>query len=120
MAELTQEAGRAPMVFGLQTAANLFRKLLWERDQLHRAMAPENYRYPDVTPIYLAFNCAITAWHLIDWIWADATDEQKEKLAATYGFQQSEGLGTFKNALLKMIPELAACSDIANGSKHFE
>lgn len=107
-------------VFGLKTAANLFQKLLWEREQLHRAMAPENYRYPDVTPIYLAYNCAITAWHLVDWVWAAASDEQRAQLAQRHNFPLSDGAKAFKKTLLQAVPELAACSDIANGSKHFD
>lgn len=123
MAKPAPEREPLPNVFGLRTAPNLFRKLLWEREQLHRALAPEIYRYPDVGPIYVAFNCAVTAWHLVDWVWADATDTQRATLASTYGlcqFKGRKGRKGFSEALCERVPELAACHDIANGSKHFQ
>jgi hypothetical protein len=120
MSNLKDAGRRVNAVFGLRSAQHLFKKLVWEHEHFRHAMAADNYRYPDPSPIYWAFNCAVTAWHLVDWIWADATDEQKAKLASTYGFNQADGRDAFAKALLDLVPELAACSDIANGSKHFK
>ena len=110
-------------VFLLNSAADLCRKLHWERNRLQEALAYENYRFPDPTPAYMALNCAITAWHLADWTWQTADDDQRKALANILGFSltvdERRNLDKFYDALGAKYPELLACRDIANGSKHF-
>lgn len=107
-------------IFGLQTAPNLFGKLLWEQEQLDRSLSPYTYRYPSVEPIFHVYNCAITAWHLTDWLWESASEPQRKMLAEKFSFDCSKGRRAFAFALTRSLPELAACRDIADGSKHAE
>ena len=62
-----------------------------------------------------AFNFAITAWHLTEWIWksheAKSPDQSVRFGART--FQE------FRKVILGGCPELRICRDLANGAKHF-
>jgi hypothetical protein len=110
-------------VFGLATPSALFRKFAWERDRLQIALAPENNKFPAQEPLYIAFNCAVTAWHLADWVWQSANDEQRAMLEERLAFKRTgnerTSLHAFNDALGKDFPQLAACREFANGSKHF-
>lgn len=106
-------------VFLLDSAAALFQKLHWERNNLQHALAPENYKFPDQTPAYIAFNCAVTAWHIADWTWHTADADQKRALAERMAVPQFKDLHAFYGDLGEVYPELKACRDLANGSKHF-
>ncbi|MGE0079355.1 MAG: hypothetical protein AB7S48_15955 [Bacteroidales bacterium] len=61
----------------------------------------------DILSSRLAINCALTAWHLTDWIY----EEYKDRL----GFNN---IGVFRKSL--NCDSLLLMHDIANGSKHFE
>lgn len=61
----------------------------------------------DILSSRLAINCALTAWHLTDWIFV----EHNEKL-------KYSDLGTFRSSL--KCGSLLLMHDIANGSKHFK
>ena len=68
-----------------------------------------------------AFNCALTAWHLTDWVWVahfrdDSAARQKIGLAA--GGHHSELKREFNKYVADQSPELRLCQDIANGLKH--
>lgn len=55
----------------------------------------------------IAINCAMTAWHLTDWVF--------KEYAAQHGYND---LGNFRLSL--DCPSLLIMHDIANGSKHLE
>lgn len=100
---------RLPHVIALSTTTHLYYKLMWEvkgvkRDKDHRTAA------------YRAFNCAITAWHLSDWIW-DETRDSNEDFAQEFGHPVRE-LEEFQEALRGQCRELRLCYWIATGSKH--
>ncbi|MBR1332828.1 hypothetical protein [Bradyrhizobium ottawaense] len=59
-----------------------------------------------------AFNAAVTAWHLCDWVFNDMTAEQREKL----GFKK---LGDLQTYVRKHCRELHLCRQAATASKHW-
>ncbi|SRR6266851_1202949 len=65
-----REAAQPPrQVFALATPAHMLEKLWWEIEQLKRSLEPDDrYRISGVAT-YHAFNCAITSWHITDWVW---------------------------------------------------
>src|SRR5207253_11541 len=71
-------------------------------------------------PAYHAFNCAVTAWHMTDWIWQTATAEDRayllSKLAAPATGKSN--FGAFTGELVKRHRVLHICRQIATGSKH--
>ncbi len=58
-----------------------------------------------------AFNCAVTAWHITDWMHV-----AQLRTASV----NSKSLGNFQKQLIDDCFELGICKDLANGSKHFK
>lgn len=109
-----KRAGR-PATYGLETSLDLFRKLEWEVD--HYKHASEN----DADELYFhAFNAAVTAWHIADWVWKDLSPEQRQQLEKDWGKKLRENGGDFKGTLRLKNRDIAICREIATASKHFE
>ncbi len=58
----TVEVPGQPHTFALASARDMLRKLEWEVAELAR---------PDFYTVYRAFNTAVTAWHLTEWVWRE-------------------------------------------------
>jgi hypothetical protein len=73
-----ESASPADKVFVLSTPAHMLQKLAWEVAKLRETIAepPEKIAYMHA-PAYIAFNCAVTAWHIADWAWQTADAEQR-------------------------------------------
>lgn len=108
--------------FALEDGHDLLNKLAWEIDRLRREI--DRFRSepepPEGTPkwyarikreveelSYGAFNCAVTAWAVSDWLYADT---KFEHCAPT--------LGQFQRECRERCDALRFCYLIANGSKH--
>ena len=65
---------------------------------ISRALQPKQWR---------AFNCAVTAWHIADWLWRDLRADGRDV-----------GKKQFQNAAQERCRELKLCRHIANASKH--
>jgi hypothetical protein len=90
--------------FDIHTAADFFDKLQQEYQDF--VDDPLSSRH--------AINCALTAWHLIDWTWAG----HKEVVR---GLEPSiKTKHEFVRYVISQCPELAIMQCIANGSKHFQ
>ncbi len=103
---------KAQKSFGLRDSRDMLEKLRWELSSLF-------CRQPyDVTACkYHAFNCAVTAWHITDWVWHDITPDVKERLGQK--IQKSlKRCKDFQNYVCKACPSVNLCRQIANGSKH--
>lgn len=59
-----------------------------------------------------AFNAAVTAWHLCDWVFNDMTAEQRAK----FGFKK---LGDLQNHARQNCRALHLCRQAATASKHW-
>jgi hypothetical protein len=104
-------------VFALATPAHMLDKLYWEIRELKRALAEPPARIRDThAPSYHAFNCAVTAWHLVDWCWEAASESLRQDMARAFG--RSVDIGAFKEGLTQKYRPLRICQQIANGSKH--
>jgi hypothetical protein len=58
-----------PNVFGMNEPQHMFAKFAWELQHLTTCMSvwEDHGGYPE--PIFRAFNTAVTAWHISDWLW---------------------------------------------------
>ena len=54
-------------VFAMNEPQHMLSKLIWEIQRLTDAMSVWNDKFPE--PIFMAFNTAVTAWHITDWLW---------------------------------------------------
>ncbi len=92
--------------YDLQTPLDLLRKL--GRELL--AFRQDAERQSDH-----AYNFAITAWHLTDWLW------QYDK-AQNPGAEKCFGCASrrsFQAKICEQSPDIKICTELANGSKHF-
>lgn len=99
--------------FAIHTAGHMLGKLAWEIANLERASQGDDPF--DVR--YMAFNCAITAWHISDWAWEEIDAAVKRDLSARAGGRIAD-VGTFQSFLRRQCQALHLCRQIATGSKH--
>jgi hypothetical protein len=104
---------------------HMLSKLLWEIRELTDVMSvwTENEEFP--VPIFIAFNAAVTAWHITDWLWQSRA-QTRALLAERYKIEFSEGtqnglrvgLERLQSSVAADCRALHVCREIANGSKH--
>lgn len=100
--------------FGLESCRDLLSKLEWEIEGLRSTQTS------DVSSlIYQAFNGAVTAWHLADWVWGDMTGEQRVAICNEWGLV-ARSIGEFRHGLRKNNWAVALCREIATASKHVQ
>jgi hypothetical protein len=75
----------------------MLRKLEWETHE---------FQQPDIYATFRAFNVAVTAWHLADWVWRELPPASRSRI------------GSSKKDFERFCPDLSLCRLIANGSKH--
>jgi hypothetical protein len=93
----------AAHTFGIEGCRDLLGKLEWEIACFKAVNKPPELQYH-------AFNCAVTAWHLTDWVWRDLRRSKKTL--------PGERLSDFKQSCASQSPALHLCGFIANASKH--
>jgi hypothetical protein len=100
-----------PNAFGIQSSSDMLMKLQRDFDRLARSLKPW-----DTTDHGL--NVAMTAWHLIDWVWAEI--KHSPTRLADLGIQGEGGKAfeAFKDYVLNACPELRYCQIIATSAKH--
>ncbi|MFC0343406.1 hypothetical protein [Epilithonimonas hispanica] len=59
----------------------------------------------------IALNCAMTAWHLHEWIYKDYKHTQLKAV---------KNIGDFKDKIKILCPSLKIMQDLCNGTKHTE
>jgi hypothetical protein len=99
---------------GLDSPADLLAKLNWEILQLGHVII-EN----ETVASYRAFNCAVTAWSITDWVWNSAPAQLRERFRAESPNPKARGGEPLASLLRQQCRELAICQQLANGSKHF-
>lgn len=97
---------KAQKSFGLHDSRDMLAKLRWELQNLFCRQ-----RYDIAACKYHAFNCAVTAWHVTDWLWQDISLELKNK-------KQWKRIQDFQRDVRKECPALALCYEVGRGSKH--
>src|ERR1700677_1002114 len=98
---------------GLESPRDLLAKLDWEIVQLGHVTADQT------VASYRAFNCAVTAWSITDWVWYSAPNDLRERFRRESPKPQARGGEPLASLLRQQCRELAICQQLANGSKHF-
>jgi hypothetical protein len=89
---------RSRLSFNITNSKDFLAKLLEDFEDFKK----------DDTSSRLAINCAMTAWHLSDWIYFE------------YKFDKVSKLFDFQESIKSTCPSLQVMHDITNGSKHFK
>jgi hypothetical protein len=98
---------------GLDSPTDLLAKLRWEIVQLGLPIDEQ------AVASYRAFNCAVTAWSISDWVWKSASADLRRRLRAESPKPDANDAECFASLLRQQSRELAICQQLANGSKHF-
>ena len=104
-------------VFAMVTPYHYLRKLHWEVEGLRKSTVPSADFDAHLTAAYHAFNCAITAWHMVDWVWESLDAAERQELSKSLGMQVADG-SLFRNSMRSASRAINCCRDIATGSKH--
>jgi hypothetical protein len=114
-----------PNVFGLNEPQHMVSKLYFELLQLmdSGSVWKENGSFPE--PLFFAFNTAVTAWHITDWLW-ESRESTRVLLKTRFQFDYNEwslrgrntGLNLFQSAVVRENRAIYICREIANASKH--
>ena len=114
-----------PNVFGLSQPQHLMSKLYYELQQLMDSLSvwTKSGSFPE--PLFIAFNTAVTAWHITDWLW-ESKETTRALMSKRFKFDYNEwsqngrntGLERFQTAVANDCRPLYICREIANGSKH--
>jgi hypothetical protein len=99
---------------GLEHPRDLLAKLDWELDQFNNLAHQD-----DNLSSYRAFNCAVTAWSICDWVWNAESEEVRAALRAASPTPDAKGSEVLAALLRSECRELAICQQLANGAKHF-
>lgn len=96
--------------FGLKTPSDLHYKLMHDIERLRAARSSDDARYA-------AFDCAVDAWHLTDWVLHDVDDDNHLRLS---GHKRGAREAAYKFTVLnaERLPALEYCRQIANSVKH--
>ena len=93
--------------FALRSPADLLEKL---KREFKRLQEDETYQSDH------AFNFAVTAWHMTDWVYKDARQRDPAN-PKPFGYK---GKGNFQKTVRDNCTALDICYELAQGSKHFE
>jgi hypothetical protein len=86
-----------PQTFAVENAQDMADKLYWEIEEYRNETDIQK-------KLWRGFNCAVTAWHITDWLWHEQKGEQT--------------LLEFQNERVRECCALLTCRYIANASKH--
>jgi hypothetical protein len=111
--------GRPPptKTFGMREPTDLYEKLLYDNERLRSARSSAESKYA-------AFDCAVDAWHLVDWTLHFADDAAYERLSGYKRNGPKKGNLTVEASFMetqkKRLPALEVCHTLANSVKHRE
>lgn len=97
--------------FGLRTPRHLHDKLTYDIARLRSAPSSDDAQYA-------AFDCAVDAWHLTDWV-LQAVDEAAHMRLTGKPKGDFHAPKAFVEKQDAELPALKYCRDLANGVKHF-
>lgn len=111
-------------VFGLSEPQHMLTKMYVELNDLMESLSVWTKNEPYPKPLFIAFNLAVTTWHMTDWLWMSRL-QTRTLLAKLYHVGHNEtasgigrGLEKFQDAIARHSRPLYICREIANGSKH--
>jgi hypothetical protein len=114
-----------PNVFGLSEPQHMVSKLYFEIMKLMDSMSVWTERREFPEPLFIAFNTAVTAWHITDWLW-ESRETTRALMKQRFNFDYNEwsfrgrntGFDLFQKAVARDCRALYICREIANASKH--
>jgi hypothetical protein len=114
-----------PNVFGMNEPQHMLTKLYVEISDLSTSLSVWTKSESFPRPLFIAWNTAVTAWHMTDWLWA-SKQTTRDKLSKKFKFEYNEttvsgrekGLERFQKAVREACRELHICREICNASKH--
>lgn len=74
---------------------------------------------PDEVIAYHAFNAAVTAWHICDWVWETASVELRERFKVDSPEPSAKDKRLLTALVYAQCRELYICRQLATGAKHF-
>jgi len=86
-------------------------KLQRDFDRLARSLKPWE-------AVDHAINVAMTAWHLVDWVWAEIKHSPARLAGLGIQGNEKKPFESFKDYVLNACPELRYCQIIATSAKH--
>ena len=86
--------------FNIKTTEDFFKKLIEEFNEFQT----------DRTSTRVALNCAMTAWHLTDWVYNEFNGQL---------ISQFRTLASYQQELKQQCPSLQIMHDLTNGTKHY-
>src|SRR5260370_18119426 len=95
--------------FEIVSARDLYCKL--EREHAKYQASP--------TDSDLAWNCAVTAWHLREWVWKERLSTAVGEDVKLFGVSFGAKLAAYRTELNRRCPKYKLLRDVCNGSKHF-
>jgi hypothetical protein len=111
-------------VFGMNEPQHMLTKMYVELNDLQNSLSIWDKNEPYPKPLFIAYNVAVTAWHMTDWLWMSSL-ETRALLAKLYDIHYFEtptgigsGLARFQDKVADACRPLYICREIANGSKH--
>src|SRR5579871_6202943 len=107
--------------FDLATPGHVYWKLLWELGHLKKSLVEEASEHAGLRfeSAYHAYNFAVTAWHLIDWVWAASDQGTRDYISKFFGGAEMARKAHLYNEIAAKYRPIHICGQIANGSKHY-
>jgi hypothetical protein len=98
MVQVVAKPSEIPNVFAMNQPQHMWVKLAWELQHLTDSMSvwEDNGPYPE--PVFRAFNTAVTAWHITDWLW-QSSPETRAILKKRFGISGKETTAGIKKGL---------------------
>jgi hypothetical protein len=106
-------------VFGLSSPNLLYVKLTWELENIKKALSSEDWEQQSEAS-YHAFNFAVTAYHMIDWVWETSDAESHALMSKSLNNERINQKGDFVAAVSNKYRSIYICRLIANSSKHYQ
>jgi hypothetical protein len=100
----------------LATPSDVYSKLLWELGNL-KGSGAEEALHDELA--YHAYNFAVTAWHLIDWVWTASDDNLRTCISGFFEGATISKMQHLTKAIAGRYRTIHVCGQIANGSKHY-
>ncbi len=107
-----------PQTFDLESCWDLIDKLVYELDQTNAMLETSGIDRQDLA--YRAFNHAVTAWHIWDWLKRDLESEPRAKarLADFLELPEYDEKRVLDHLMKAERGAIGVCRVIANASKH--
>lgn len=96
--------------FGMAEPIDLYRKLLYDIERLRSATMTRDVQYA-------SFDCAVDAFHMIDWVLHAVDDDAHLRLTGKRRGSQKIVQGFIETSKTR-LPDLELCRQIANSVKH--